>query len=136
MNSVSSSVCDAAPPFASAKPSMSATAHCMPRSPCTAATTRLSWLRIGQLHAGEAASVPHLATDLLLSVLLGVGGERSKESIGLLVEAGREVQRVRVSHIERRGWEAQSPQPGDGERVAVGVADLATELAACGFVGI
>src|SRR5207302_10931173 len=34
------------------------------------------------------------------------------------------------------GWEAQSPQPGDGERVAIGVADLATELAACGIISI
>src|SRR6266849_8728224 len=69
-------------------------------------------------------------------VVLLIGSEHSEQPISLFVDAGREVQRVRVSPIERRGWEAQSPQPGDGERVAVGVPDLATELAARGFIGI
>src|SRR5205085_3889470 len=68
--------------------------------------------------------------------LPGVWGERSEQPISLFVDAGREVKRVRVSHIERRSWEPQSPQSSDGERVAVGVAKLAAELTAHGFIGI
>src|SRR6266566_2446350 len=86
----------------------------------------------------ECEAPPRLtfvATDLLLGVLLGVGGEGAEQPVGFVIDAGGEVQRVRRD-IERPGWEAQAPQPSDGERVAVGVPKLATELAARGFVGI
>src|SRR5579863_7472196 len=66
---------------------------------------------------------------LVVLVFCWVRCERSEQPVGLVVESGCEVQRVRVSHIQRRGWEAQAPQSGDGERAAVGVLQLATELA-------
>ena len=53
--------------------------------------------------------------------------ERSEQPVCLVIESCREVERIRIGYVQRRGWEAQSPQSGDGQRVAVGVADLPTD---------
>jgi hypothetical protein len=48
--------------------------------------------------------------------VLGQRDDVAEQSVGLVVDARGEVQRVRCG-VERSGWEAQSPETGNGDRV-------------------
>src|SRR6185369_6471664 len=81
-----------------------------------------------------ALGAPHTSRWMRGSVL-ALWDERSEQPVGLVIEAGREEERVR-SCTRRRGGKAQPPQPVDHDGAATGPAELALELATRRVVGV
>src|SRR4029077_11386722 len=70
-----------------------------------------------------------------LQLVADAGCQRSEQPVGLVVQAGGEVQRIR-DRVERGRGEPQSPEPVDRDRPAVRTHELSLELARHGVVRV